>query len=108
MGCGLINTKMTIKLLYFQADWCDPCDSQDPVIDNLTQEIDESINLQIEEIDIDDDNRFQQEFNIISIPTVLVGISKEEELVEHRRFIGITKSEKIEEAISSASKQVEN
>ncbi|MFT4890561.1 MAG: thioredoxin 1, partial [Halobacteriales archaeon] len=43
---------MTVTLMDFYADWCGPCKTQEPILDELHEEWDEAFDL--ERIDVDE------------------------------------------------------
>ena len=54
----------------FYADWCGPCKSFAPVIDQLKKELGNTI--RVIKIDIDKNQALAQKLNIQSIPTVMI------------------------------------
>jgi len=67
----------TIK--YFTATWCGPCRVFKPVITEIASE-----GHSVEFIDIDQEQNKAQQYNVRSIPTVVI----EENGVEVDRFVG--------------------
>jgi thioredoxin 1 len=55
-------------ILYFTADWCNPCKRTRPIVDELNR--DSSIKFQI--IDVDSELEMAKNFNVSSIPTFVV------------------------------------
>ena len=55
-------------ILYFTADWCNPCKRTRPIVDDLNR--DSSIKFQI--IDVDSELEIAKNFNVSSIPTFVV------------------------------------
>jgi thioredoxin 1 len=55
-------------ILYFTADWCNPCKRTRPIVDELNR--DSSIKFQI--IDVDSELEIAKNFNVSSIPTFVV------------------------------------
>ncbi len=57
-------------LVDFWADWCMPCKMLTPVIDELQKEFDGK--AKVVKINVDDNQELAAEYNIMSIPTVLL------------------------------------
>ncbi len=58
-----------LVLLDFWASWCGPCKSIAPVIDEISAENPE---IKVCKINIDDNKELASQFDIMSIPTLLV------------------------------------
>jgi len=56
-----------IKILKFQADWCNPCKTLSPIMKELALEFD----LEIKEINIDEEDDLVEQYEIRSIPTLI-------------------------------------
>jgi thioredoxin 1 len=54
----------------FWAEWCGPCKMIAPVLKDLAREYKDKI--KIAKIDVDAEGDLAQQFNIVSIPTILV------------------------------------
>ena len=54
----------------FWAEWCGPCKMVAPILKELAREYKDKI--KIAKIDVDAENELAQQFNIVSIPTILV------------------------------------
>ena len=54
----------------FWAEWCGPCKMIHPILDEIAQEYDGK--LKIAQVDVDDQGELASEYNIISIPTLLL------------------------------------
>jgi|TARA_R110002049_G_scaffold171712_1_gene338514 thioredoxin 1 len=57
------------KLLYFSADWCEPCKQLDILMEELSQE-----NINIQKINVDTNPDAADGFRIQNIPTVVLTI----------------------------------
>jgi len=66
------------QVLYFSAPWCGPCRTFKPVMESLQSE------MSITFIDVDSSPQTAQQYNVRSVPTVLIL----ENGVEKRRLVG--------------------
>jgi thioredoxin 1 len=85
-----------VTLIDFHADWCGPCKTQDPIIEEIEADYDDAVNFEF--VDVDEDPDRANEYSVRSIPTVIVTAG--DEVVE--RFVGVTQREPIEEALQAA------
>ncbi|MEF8827025.1 MAG: thioredoxin family protein [Halapricum sp.] len=86
---------MTVTLMDFHADWCGPCKTQDPIIDDLAEDYPD---VEFEKIDVDEQQDIANEYQVRSLPTLI--IENEDGVVE--RFIGVTQADDIEDALQEA------
>jgi thioredoxin 1 len=86
---------MTVTLKDFYADWCGPCKTQDPILDDLKEEW---TDVEFEKINVDEEQDVANEYQVRSLPTLIV--ETEEGIVE--RFVGVTQAEDIEAAFETA------
>ncbi|WP_299333640.1 thioredoxin family protein [Haloplanus sp.] len=86
---------MTVRLLDFYADWCGPCDAQDPILKELVADYGD---VELEKIDVDADQDTANDYQVQSLPTVVV--ENDEGVVD--RFVGVTQRPDIEEALERA------
>ena len=68
-------------LIDFWATWCGPCMRQGPVVEELAQE-----GYSVGKVDVDQEPGLEQQFKIMSIPTLLIFKDGK----EVQRFIGLT------------------
>ena len=87
---------MTVTLKDFYADWCGPCKTQDPILEEIVEDWGERV--QFEKIDVDENQDVANEYQVRSIPTVVV--ENDDGVVE--RFVGVTQREDIESALETA------
>ena len=87
---------MTVTLKDFYADWCGPCKTQDPILEELETEWEE---VAFEKVNVDEQQDVANEYQVRSLPTLVV--ETDEGLVD--RFVGVTQREDIEAALTEAS-----
>ena len=79
-------------LVDFYADWCGPCKMMSPIIDNIAEELGDSI--KVGKVNTDENMELAEELGIMSIPTIM--IFKGGQVI--KTFNGVTsKSEILEE-----------
>jgi len=86
---------MTVTLKDFYADWCGPCKTQDPILDDLEAEW---TDVEFEKINVDEKQDVANEYQVRSLPTLIV--ENDDGVVE--RFVGVTQAEDIETAFEEA------
>ena len=86
---------MSVRLMDFHADWCGPCKSQDPIIEELLEDHPE---VALEKIDVEENRETANEYHVRSLPTVVV--ERDGEIVE--RFVGVTQRDDLEAALEEA------
>ena len=87
---------MTVTLKDFYADWCGPCKTQDPILDELAEEWDQ---VSFEKVNVDEEQDVANEYQVRSLPTLI--IENDDGIVE--RFVGVTQADDIEDALQKAS-----
>ncbi|MDH5020504.1 thioredoxin [Halobacterium rubrum] len=87
---------MTVTLKDFYADWCGPCKTQDPILEELEEDYGDAVTF--EKIDVDEAEDVANEYQVRSIPTIVV--ENDDGVVE--RFVGVTQREQLEDALESA------
>lgn len=65
-----------MQVLYFSADWCQPCKVFKPIVQQVSQELGVSVNY----INVDYDATFTQKYSVTSVPTIMVTNDQGEEL----------------------------
>jgi thioredoxin 1 len=86
---------MTVTLKDFYADWCGPCKTQDPILEDLQEEYE---NVEFEKVNVDEEQDVANEYQVRSLPTLI--IENDDGIVE--RFVGVTQAEDIEAAFEQA------
>ncbi len=62
-------------LVDFFATWCGPCQRQGPILDEVKAQVGESAN--IVKIDVDKNKRLAAQYNVRSVPTLIVFVAGE-------------------------------
>ena len=76
-------------LVDFFATWCGPCKMMSPIIDEIAEELGESI--KVGKVDSDENTELAEEFGIMSIPTIM--IFENGQVI--KTFIGVTSKDEI-------------
>lgn len=78
-----------MKVIKFSASWCGPCKIMSPIF-NKIKEMEDFKNIEFIEMDIEDDDVFEfvNDFNIKSVPTIVVTNENNECI---RKIIGTVK-----------------
>ncbi|MDS0219745.1 thioredoxin domain-containing protein [Haloarcula sp. S1AR25-5A] len=87
---------MTVTLKDFYADWCGPCKTQDPILEDLEEEWGD---VEFEKINVDEEQDVANEYQVRSLPTLI--IENDDGIVE--RFVGVTQADDIDDALQQAS-----
>jgi thioredoxin 1 len=86
---------MTVRLLDFYADWCGPCKTQDPILEELETEFED---VEFRRIDVESNQDTANEYQVRSLPTLVV--ENDDGIVE--RFVGVTQRPDLEDALERA------
>ncbi len=82
----VLKNKETI-IVDFYADWCGPCRAMGPVLEEVADEN----KVRLGKINIDEEDRLAERFNVMSIPTIIVYKNGE----PAKTYVGVTPKEKI-------------
>lgn len=80
-------------IIDFYADWCGPCKMMSPIIDNIAEELGDSV--KVGKVNSDENMDLAEKYEIMSIPTIL--IFKNGAL--QTTFLGVTEKNRIIDAI---------
>lgn len=69
------------KVLYFSAEWCNPCKAMKPIIEKFEED---HSDVQIIRIDADNQIELVKKHSVQSIPTFILLNENEEEVNRHR------------------------
>ncbi len=87
---------MTVTLKDFYADWCGPCKTQDPILEDLEEDWGD---VEFEKINVDEEQDVANEYQVRSLPTLIV--ENDDGIVE--RFVGVTQRDDLESALNQAN-----
>ena len=90
---------MSVTLKDFYADWCGPCKTQDPILEDLEEEWDE---VEFEKINVDEEQDVANEYQVRSLPTLI--IENDDGIVE--RFVGVTQARELDEVVSTKTRLI--
>ena len=82
-------------IIDFYADWCGPCKMMSPVIDEIAEEMKETI--KVGKINVDENQDLAMEYGVMSIPTIVVLKNGEVQ----KTFVGVTDKEEIKQALNN-------
>lgn len=87
-----------LVLVDFWAPWCGPCRMLAPVIEELAEEMKDTV--KVCKMNVDENTQFPQKYEIMSIPTVL--LFKDGEVVE--TMVGLLPKDSFKEVVEKHSK----
>jgi len=79
---------MSVRLKDFYADWCGPCKTQDPILEEVEEDWEA---VEFQKVNVDEQQETANEYQVRSLPTLVV--ENDEGVVE--RFIGVTQRETV-------------
>ncbi|ESP87699.1 thioredoxin family protein [Candidatus Halobonum tyrrellensis] len=86
---------MTVRLKDFYADWCGPCKTQDPILEELESDYPD---VNFEKVDVESEQEVANQYQVRSLPTLIV--ENDDGVVD--RFVGVTQREDLEAALADA------
>jgi thioredoxin 1 len=81
-----------MKILYFHADWCQPCKAMEPIVKELLKKYPK---VELEKVDVDKHQAFTEKWEVMSIPTFIFIDGK-----EVAREVGSVSKEKLEKHLT--------
>jgi len=90
------NVAMSVTLMDFYADWCGPCKTQDPILEDIKEDWGDRFDF--EKVNVDEQQDVANEYQVRSLPTLIV--ENDDGVVE--RFVGVTQRQDIEDALERA------
>ena len=86
-----VSANDTPALVDFWAPWCGPCKALSPILEEITSEMGDQVNIY--KVNVDENTELAQEHGVQSIPTILVykngslsetvvGLKSKDELIE--------------------------
>lgn len=90
----VLKSEKTV-LIDFYADWCGPCKMMSPVIDEIAEEMKETV--KVGKINVDENQDLAMEYGVMSIPTIVVLKNGEVQ----KTFVGVTDKEEIKQALNN-------
>lgn len=85
-----------VTLVDFYADWCGPCRTLSPILEQVAKEM--SGEAKIGKLDIDSAQNLAAQFQVTSVPTLILFKNGE----EVDRIVGVRDAEAVKKFISSA------
>lgn len=82
-----------MKMLYFSAKWCGPCQRVSPIFKKLQAELD----IEMEKIDVDEDLETARALNVQAMPTFILLNDTGEEVA---RTVGVKNESELREFAS--------
>ncbi len=88
----------TPVLVDFYADWCGPCKTQAPILDELAQEFDGKVKFAKVDIDVDGNKDLAVKYGVLSVPTLILFNNGEVK----ETMVGVTKKSKLKQTLEEA------
>ena len=84
----VLNSEKPVLVDFF-ADWCGPCKMMAPIVEELATELDGKV--KVGKINVDENSDIAVEYNVMSIPTLIVFKNGKEE----KRLVGVRDKEEL-------------
>jgi len=81
-------------LIDFYADWCGPCKMMSPIIDEIAEEMSDTV--KVGKVNVDENQDLAMEYGVMSIPTIVLLKNGEVQ----KAFVGVTDKEEIKQALN--------
>lgn len=65
----VIESRNSISIVDFYADWCGPCKMLSPILEDLSNEY---TNINFYKVNVDDSSNLARNYGIMSIPTLII------------------------------------
>ncbi len=85
-------SKEGVVLIDFWAEWCGPCQTMLPILDQFSEQMGDK--MTVGKINVDENPEIAGQFRVMSIPTLIV--LKDGEMVE--QMVGVQSADKLAEA----------
>lgn len=82
-------------LVDFYADWCGPCKTQTPILDELAQEFDGKVKFAKVDIDVEENKDLAVKYGVMSVPTLIIFSSGEVK----ETLVGVTSKSKLQQKL---------
>jgi len=83
-------------LIDFYVDWCGPCRTQTPIIEELERKFGDRVTFK--KVNVDEDRQMAAKYGVRSIPTLVIEVDGK--IV--KQFVGLTQADTIEAALNEA------
>jgi len=82
-------------LVDFYADWCGPCKTQTPILDELAQEFDGKVKFAKVDIDVEENKDLAVKYGVMSVPTLIIFSNGEVK----ETMVGVTSKSKLQQKL---------
>lgn len=80
-------------LVDFYADWCGPCRMMSPIIDEIEEELQDSV--KVGKVNVDENQELAIKYDVMSIPTIIIFKNG----MPVKTFLGVTDKNEILESL---------